>query len=202
MRRELPIRYNGVVTSFYDVLGVGVDADLSEVRRAYYRKAQLLHPDRFATALGPERQRAEADMKVVNAAWATLRDPETRRRYDVTLGLVDSDKEDADAPLEAAAPREEAEPQHRPSGVPRVGVAVVLMLIIAMVAAVMAAVSQSDDEAPGWKASEIAQLRFVAVNAGLTAPQAECFVEAITSRFEPSEPIDQVVQQLVVAACR
>src|SRR5205814_1030853 len=52
--------YNGSMTSYYDVLGVAADADLEEVRRAYYRKAQRLHPDRYAGAPDPDRRRAEA----------------------------------------------------------------------------------------------------------------------------------------------
>lgn len=202
MRRKPLIRYNGDMTSFYDVLGVGVDADLTEVRRAYYRKAQLLHPDRYATALGPERQRAEGEMKAVNEAWATLRNPEARRRYDAALGLVGTDEEDGEERLGDEDPWEKTEPQQRPSGFPRMGVAVALVLIIGLVASVIAATSQSDDQAPGWKASEIAQLRFAAVNAGLTAPQAECFVHAIASRYGPSEPVDPAVRQLMIGACR
>ena len=41
------------MTSYYDVLGVDPDADFEEVRRAYHRKAQLFHPDRFAES--PDR---------------------------------------------------------------------------------------------------------------------------------------------------
>ena len=51
------------MASYYDVLGVGVDADSEEVRRAYYRKAQLFHPDRNAGSTDPERQRYIDDLR-------------------------------------------------------------------------------------------------------------------------------------------
>ncbi|MEW6471395.1 MAG: J domain-containing protein [Actinomycetota bacterium] len=189
------------MTSYYDVLGVATDAGLEEVRRAYHRKAQLLHPDRYATAPDPERRRAEAEMKVVNEAWRTLRDPETRRRYDSELGVLDHD---ADEGFGQEDPWEETEsPQRRPvlrrTGV-RVGIT--LVLIASIVASVIAAVSQPDDEPTRWSASAIAELRFAALNAGMTAPQAECFVHAITSRYDPSDPVDPAFAQEIAAACR
>jgi hypothetical protein len=190
------------VTSYYDLLGVGADADVSEVRRAYHRKAQLLHPDRFAASPEEERRQAEAEMKAVNAAWNTLKNPEARRRYDAGLGLTDTD--DAEESLAAAEPWEEVEEQRRASGFSRRGVrfAVAFVVIVSIVASVIAAVSLPDDHVPRWSAGAIAELRFAALNAGLSAPQAECFVEAITRRYGPSEPIDPAVVQQVLAACQ
>lgn len=34
-------------TEFYDLLGVAPDASKAQIRRAYYAKAKLCHPDRF-----------------------------------------------------------------------------------------------------------------------------------------------------------
>lgn len=106
--------------SYYDVLGVGVGADLEEVRRAYYRKARLLHPDRYVGSSDPERRRAEAEMKGINEAWNTLRNSEARRRYDFKLGLIDADGEDE--ALGDEGRWEEAEPQPRRSAFRRAGV--------------------------------------------------------------------------------
>lgn len=61
----------------YDVLGVLPTASPAEVRRAYLALAREHHPDRAGGS--DERMRA------VNAAWATLGDPDQRRRYDFTL---------------------------------------------------------------------------------------------------------------------
>ena len=77
--------------TYYDVLGVDADADSEAIRRAYHRKAQLLHPDRHATAAEPVRQEAESAMKTLNQAWDTLKDPDSRQRYDFEHGLADED---------------------------------------------------------------------------------------------------------------
>jgi hypothetical protein len=62
----------------YDVLGVPRGAPISEVRQAYVALAREHHPDRTG---------GDADaMRAVNQAWATLRDPERRASYDLTLG--------------------------------------------------------------------------------------------------------------------
>ena len=61
----------------YDVLGVSRNAPISEVRQAYVALAREHHPDRSG---------GDADaMRAVNEAWATLRDPDRRARYDLTL---------------------------------------------------------------------------------------------------------------------
>jgi curved DNA-binding protein CbpA len=197
------IRYNGGMASYYDVLGVGVDADPSEVRRAYHRKAQLLHPDRYVTSPEPERERAEAEMKTVNEAWNTLRNPSTRQRYDAELGLLAAGYRDASL-REGDLWEEATEPEERRSGFsrPAVRLAIVLLLVAGLVGSVIAAVAPSDDDSPRWSAGEVAELRFAALNAGLSAPQAECFVQRFTSRFGPSEPVDPRLAQEVLAACR
>ena len=199
------------MTSHYDVLGVGVDADLEEVRRAYYRKARLLHPDHYAGSSPAEQGRAEAEMKAVNAAWNTLRSSEARRRYDIELGLIGSDGED-EAPEDEApedeAPEDEgvweAEPQPRQSAFRRgrVPLVIALVLIAGIVASGIAMVSQADNPAPRWSTTAIAELRSAAINTGMTAPQADCFVKAITSRFGPSDNVDWPVIQQYADGCR
>lgn len=73
------------VPTLYDVLGTSPGATQDELRHAYHRRAQLLHPDRHARApedLLQEAQRAMADL---NAAWEVLGDPASRAGYDLTL---------------------------------------------------------------------------------------------------------------------
>ena len=61
----------------YEVLGVAPSAPTSEVRRAYVTLARQHHPDIDG---------GDADeMRAINDAWATLRDPERRATYDRTL---------------------------------------------------------------------------------------------------------------------
>lgn len=64
----------------YDVLGVPSTAPTSEVRRAYVSLARRHHPDR---AGGDDEA-----MRAINDAWATLRDPDRRARYDLALRTV------------------------------------------------------------------------------------------------------------------
>ena len=195
------------MTSHYDLLGVGVDAAPEEVRRAYYRKAQLLHPDRYAGSSPEEQKRAEAEMKAVNAAWATLRNAETRRRYDIELG-IDGDGEREAPDVEPWAPDDvepwEHEPQPQPSVFRRgaVPLVIVVLLVAGIVASGIAVVFQSDNPSPSWSVNATAELRSLAIEAGMTAPEADCFVRAITSRYDPTESVDPAVVQQIANSCR
>ena len=60
---------------FYSVLGANQDASQSDIDRLYKRLAVHLHPDRGGN---------EDDMKLLNEAYAVLRDEITRRAYDST----------------------------------------------------------------------------------------------------------------------
>ncbi|MDR1051679.1 MAG: DnaJ domain-containing protein [Deltaproteobacteria bacterium] len=62
---------------FYSVLGLGPEADQETVRRAYLRLAQKHHPDR-----NPGDPKAEELFKSISQAYAVLRDPAARSRYD------------------------------------------------------------------------------------------------------------------------
>ena len=81
----------GFVQSHYEVLGVAPDADVAAIKRAWHVKVLLLHPDKHVDA--PEAVRAEAlrETRQINDAWATLKDSDRRRRYDLELArLVDA----------------------------------------------------------------------------------------------------------------
>lgn len=62
---------------FYDVLGVGRDADAQRIRKAYRRLARKHHPD-----LNPDDQAAAARFREIGEAYEVLSDPARRRRYD------------------------------------------------------------------------------------------------------------------------
>lgn len=62
---------------FYDVLGVGRDADEAQIKSAFRRKAMQYHPDR-----NPGDGEAERNFKQVNEAYEILKDGEKRAAYD------------------------------------------------------------------------------------------------------------------------
>ena len=64
-------------SDYYEVLGVGRDADAAEVKRAFRGLARELHPD--VNAHDPE---AEEKFKAAAEAYEVLSDPEQRRVYD------------------------------------------------------------------------------------------------------------------------
>lgn len=62
---------------YYDVLGVGRDADEAQIKSAFRRKAMEYHPDR-----NPGDGEAERNFKQVNEAYDVLKDGEKRAAYD------------------------------------------------------------------------------------------------------------------------
>ncbi len=62
---------------YYEVLGVGHDADIAALKSAYRRLALQHHPDR-----NPNDPEAAEKFKEASEAYAVLSDPEKRERYD------------------------------------------------------------------------------------------------------------------------
>lgn len=77
--------------NYYDVLGIGPDANTSQVKSAFRRQAKKHHPDITASREGsggggPAANRAdEAAMRLLLEAYRMLSDPERRRAYDRSL---------------------------------------------------------------------------------------------------------------------
>mmetsp|Transcript_13426 Transcript_13426/g.48849 ORF Transcript_13426/g.48849 Transcript_13426/m.48849 type:complete len:561 (-) Transcript_13426:136-1818(-) len=86
----------GVVqdTKLYDDLGVATDASQSEIKKAYYRLAKQLHPDK-----NPDDPEANARFQAIGQAYQVLCDPSLREQYD-RHGLQVVDQQDMMDPSE------------------------------------------------------------------------------------------------------
>ncbi len=62
---------------YYEILGVRRDASDEEIKKAYRKLVFQFHPDR-----NPDNRDAETKIREINAAYAVIGDPETRRSYE------------------------------------------------------------------------------------------------------------------------
>ena len=67
----------------YDLLGVAVDADRNEIRKAYFRLSKTFHPDAyFGKKLGPFKAQMEVIFRKVTDAYEAVGRPKKREAYD------------------------------------------------------------------------------------------------------------------------
>lgn len=62
---------------YYKILGVGRDADIKDIKKAYRSLARKYHPD-----VNPGDKASEERFKEINEAYEVLSDPDKRRKYD------------------------------------------------------------------------------------------------------------------------
>lgn len=71
--------FSGVTLDLYAVLGIKSDASRAEIKKAYRQKAMEHHPDR-----NPDhKEEAHIKMKEIVVAWTILKNPNSRREYDL-----------------------------------------------------------------------------------------------------------------------
>lgn len=73
--------------NYYEVLDLPATASAEEIRQAYRELVEIHHPDRMQDLRADVRSRAEVRLRLINQAYAVLRDPAERARYDEALGV-------------------------------------------------------------------------------------------------------------------
>ena len=70
-------------TDYLEVLGLPdrPSVDVGALKETWYELTRHLHPDRFPNATPEELRASVAGSALLNAAWQTLRDPESRGRW-------------------------------------------------------------------------------------------------------------------------
>jgi hypothetical protein len=79
----------------YEVLGLWRDVNAAEIHRAYRRLALVNHPD-----VNPGDQAAGERFRAIREAYDVLSDPDSRERFDATLGPVTSSPRARNRPRE------------------------------------------------------------------------------------------------------
>lgn len=93
---------------YYSILGIDPGAPDREVKRAYYRLARELHPDR---AKSQEEGRANAEqLAVISKAYNTLKDRKKREAYDASRGGKKSSPAPAKATPAKSSPEDSTPP--------------------------------------------------------------------------------------------
>lgn len=67
---------------YYRLLQIEPTAGQEAIDPAYRRESRRLHPDRFASFEAPVREKANEIFRAIGEGFRTLKEPETRARYD------------------------------------------------------------------------------------------------------------------------
>ena len=87
----------------YALLGVGRAADAAELARAYRRRLREVHPDTRDRPSVPDG--SSADLRALQEAYAVLRDPLLRARYEARRRGTSARTTRVDVPVRVRGPR-------------------------------------------------------------------------------------------------
>lgn len=68
--------------NYYDILDIPRNATQAEIRKAYFKLAQIHHPDKHSDAPNDEKLEQQEIFKKISAAHEVLKDVKKRKRYD------------------------------------------------------------------------------------------------------------------------
>jgi curved DNA-binding protein CbpA len=79
---------------YYNILGIDTKANLSQIRKAYYKTAKEFHPDKhFYLESDTIRNKLSIVFSYITEAYKTLSDPEEKKKYDQSLKVNTPTKE-------------------------------------------------------------------------------------------------------------
>lgn len=71
--------------TFYEVIGVDPKAEVAAIKKAYLKKARVLHPDNNRNLSKVDSDKRSREMQELNIAWGTISDETKRKQYDQSL---------------------------------------------------------------------------------------------------------------------
>jgi len=82
------LEYHARIASlnYYDILGISRKASEEEIKKAYFQLARRFHPDHFGRDIPPSvRDKINDVFDQITKAYKTLINPDSRRKYDLSL---------------------------------------------------------------------------------------------------------------------
>jgi DnaJ family protein B protein 4 len=74
----------------YNILGVDQTASDDEIKKAYFKKAKICHPDKFQNEPDEIKKQKQLEFQELNKAYEILKDPHKRQQYDMTGSTDDT----------------------------------------------------------------------------------------------------------------